>query len=116
MTPTIVLKDGKPQIVTGAPGGSRIITAVLQVILNVIDFKQSISNAVAAPRLHHQWLPDQVLVERTFPPATITALEARGHTVRNGPPSGAAHSIAAGARGFEGAADGRARGALAAGF
>ena len=116
MTPTIVLKDGKPQIVTGAPGGSRIITAVLQVILNVIDFKQSITEAVAAPRLHHQWLPDQVLVERTLPADTIKALEARGHAVRIGPPSGAAHSIAATGKGFEGAADGRARGAMAAGL
>ena len=115
MTPTIVLKDGKPQIVTGAPGGSRIITAVLQVIVNVIDFKQSIADAVAAPRLHHQWLPDQVLVERTMPATTIKALEALGHVMRSGPPSGAAHSIAATASGFEGAADGRARGALAAG-
>ena len=60
MTPTIVLKDGKPAIVTGAPGGSRIITAVLQVIVNVIDFKKDIGEAVAAPRVHHQWLPDQV--------------------------------------------------------
>ncbi len=116
MTPTIVLKDGKPQIVTGAPGGSRIITAVLQVIVNVIDFRQTITDAVAAPRLHHQWLPDQVLVERTFPADTIKALEAKGHTVRVGAPSGAAHSIAATNRGFEGAADGRARGALAAGL
>jgi len=73
MTPTIVLKDGKPAILTGAPGGSRIITAVLQVIVNVIDFKQSIGDAVAAPRVHHQWLPDEVLVERTVPAATIKA-------------------------------------------
>ena len=116
MTPTIVLKDGKPVIVTGAPGGSRIITAVLQVIVNVIDFRKSITEAVAAPRVHHQWLPDQVLAERTLPPATIHALETRGHTVRIGPSTGAAHSIAATSGGFEGAADGRSRGALAVGF
>ncbi len=68
MTPTIVLKDGKPFLVTGSPGGSRIITAVLQVISNVIDRKLPIADAVAEPRLHHQWLPDQVLVERGFSP------------------------------------------------
>lgn len=115
MTPAIVLKDGRPAIVTGAPGGSRIITAVLQVILNVIDYRRDIGDAVAAPRVHHQWIPDQVVVERTLPAATAAALEAMGHTVRIGPPSGSAHSIAAVDGGYEGAADGRARGALAAG-
>ncbi|MGB7256934.1 MAG: gamma-glutamyltransferase, partial [Pseudolabrys sp.] len=59
MTPTIVLKDGKPFLVTGSPGGSRIITTVLQVIMNVIDFHMSIAEAVTAPRLHHQWQPDE---------------------------------------------------------
>jgi gamma-glutamyltranspeptidase / glutathione hydrolase len=115
MTPTIVLRNGKPAILTGAPGGSRIITAVLQVIVNVIDFKQPLDAAVAAPRLHHQWLPDQVQVERTMSAATVQALEARGHAVRVGAPSGSAHSIAATAAGFVGAADGRSRGALAEG-
>jgi gamma-glutamyltranspeptidase/glutathione hydrolase len=116
MTPTIVLKDGKPAIVSGAPGGSRIITAVLQVVVNVIDFRQTIGDAVAAPRVHHQWLPDVVQVERTLPAATVQALEARGHTVRIGAPSGSAHSIAATDAGLVGAADGRSRGALAAGY
>ena len=60
MSPTIVLKDGKPVLVTGSPGGSRIISAVLQVIVNVIDYKMDVAAAVAAPRLHHQWLPDEV--------------------------------------------------------
>ncbi len=69
MTPTIVLKDGKPFLVTGSPGGSRIITAVLQVIVNV-DRPQAARSreAVAAPRIHHQWSPDEVVVERGFPP------------------------------------------------
>ena len=93
MTPTIVLKNGKPVLVTGAPGGSRIITTVLQIVVNVIDFKRGIADAVAAPRVHHQWLPDYVLVESSVPGATIRALEARGHTVRIGPVSGSAHSI-----------------------
>ena len=68
MSPTIVLKDGKPFLVTGSPGGSRIITTVLQVISNVIDRGMTIAEAVAEPRLHHQWSPDEVLVERGFPP------------------------------------------------
>ena len=61
MTPTIVLKNGKPLLVTGAPGGSRIITTVLQVVVNAIDFQEGIADAVAAPRVHHQWQPDVVL-------------------------------------------------------
>ena len=60
MTPTIVLKNGKPFLVTGSPGGSRIITATLQIIINVIDRGMNIAEAVAAPRIHHQWLPDEV--------------------------------------------------------
>ena len=66
MSPTIVLKDGKPVLVTGSPGGSRIISAVLQVIVNSIDHEMDVARAVAAPRLHHQWLPDEVRVERGF--------------------------------------------------
>ncbi len=74
MTPTIVLKDGKPFLVTGSPGGSRIITAVLQVITNVIDFHMPIDKAVSAPRLHHQWQPDETFVEPGFAPAVLDAL------------------------------------------
>ena len=79
MTPTIVLKDGKPVLITGSPGGSRIITTVLQVILNVFDYKMPVEAAVAAPRLHHQWLPDEVWIEPGLPPAVLKNLEARGH-------------------------------------
>src|SRR5258708_1655517 len=82
MSPTIVLKDGKPFIVTGSPRGRRIITAVLQVILNVIDRKLPIAEAVAAPRIHNQWMPDEVVVERGFSPELVRALQARGHNVR----------------------------------
>jgi gamma-glutamyltranspeptidase/glutathione hydrolase len=63
MTPTIVLKDGKPFIITGSPGGSTIITVVLQVIMNVIDFNMNIQEAVNAPRIHHQWMPDIIYIE-----------------------------------------------------
>jgi gamma-glutamyltranspeptidase / glutathione hydrolase len=116
MTPTIVLKDGAPVFVTGAPGGSRIITSVLQVLVNAIDFKKSIADAVAAPRVHHQWLPDEVVVERTLPADTMRALIARGHKVRIGPTAGSANSIAVTPGGLVGAADTRAKGALAAGY
>jgi gamma-glutamyltranspeptidase/glutathione hydrolase len=116
MTPTIVLKDGKPVLVTGAPGGSRIITTVLQVILNAIDGDKAIGDAVAAPRLHHQWWPDEVVVEPNFPADKIRALMALGHVVSTGPLFGSAHSIEVTPQGLMGAADLRARGATAAGY
>jgi gamma-glutamyltranspeptidase/glutathione hydrolase len=115
MTPTIVFKDDKPVLVTGAPGGSRIITTVLQVILNTIDAHMPLGDAVSAPRLHHQWWPDEVVVEPYFPPEKVYALVALGHRVRLGSLFGSAHSIAVGHEGLTGAADLRARGAAAAG-
>ncbi|MCC6394116.1 MAG: gamma-glutamyltransferase [Bryobacterales bacterium] len=81
MTPTILLKDGKLFMVAGAPGGSRIITGVLQVILNVVDFGMNVQDAIDAPRFHHQWMPDKLYLERGFSPDTIALLKARGHTV-----------------------------------
>jgi gamma-glutamyltranspeptidase/glutathione hydrolase len=116
MTPTIVLKDGKPFLVTGSPGGSRIITAVLQVISNAIDFHMPIDKAVSAPRLHAQWQPDEVLVEPGFAPAVLDALKARGHTIVPTEPHTSANSIAVTKDGYVGAADTRTRGALAAGY
>ena len=83
MTPTIVLKDGKPFLLTGSPGGSRIITTVLQVITNVIDRGLPLAQAVAEPRIHHQWLPDEAVVERGFSPrADARARGARPHRGR----------------------------------
>jgi gamma-glutamyltranspeptidase / glutathione hydrolase len=116
MTPTIVLKDGKPFIVTGSPGGSRIITTVLQVLINVIDRKLPIAEAIAEPRVHNQWLPDEVAVEQGFSPDLIAALKARGHNVVEGLPRTSANSILVTPTGFVGAADNRTRGALAAGY
>ena len=116
MTPTIVLKDGKPFLVTGSPGGSRIISAVLQVIENVIDFHMDLAEAVAAPRLHHQWQPDEVLVEPGFAPPLLEALKAAGHTVVPTEPHTAANSIEVTKDGYVGVADPRTRGALAAGY
>lgn len=116
MTPTIVLKDGKPFLIAGSPGGSRIITAVLQVITNVIDFKMPIAEAITAPRLHHQWQPDQVSVEPGFDPGLLEVLKARGHTIVPGRAATSANSIEVTPNGIVGAADTRTRGALAAGY
>lgn len=116
MSPTIVFKDGRPFLVTGSPGGSRIITTVLQVILNVVDHGMNIAEAVLAPRIHHQWLPDVVMAERGFSPDTLRLLEARGHAVKIGATTGSANSIMALPNGgWAGAADPRQRGTLAAG-
>jgi gamma-glutamyltranspeptidase / glutathione hydrolase len=116
MTPTIVLKDGKPFLITGSPGGSRITTAVLQVIVNVIDRGMTIADAVAAPRVHDQWLPDQVFAEPGVPDAIVAALQARGDKVVSQPPFTSANSIAITPGGFVGAADPRRGGSTAAGY
>jgi gamma-glutamyltranspeptidase/glutathione hydrolase len=115
MTPTIVMKDGKPYLVTGSPGGSRIISTVLQVIVNALDHEMPLADAIAAPRLHHQWLPDQVSAERGYPEATLKSLSERGHEVIVRQPGTAANSILMTPKGLIGAADSRTRGALAAG-
>jgi len=115
MTPTIVLKDGKPVLVTGSPGGSRIISTVLQVIVNVLDYDMDAAAAVSAPRLHHQWLPDEVRVERGFSEDTLAALGAKGHHVVGPIAQGSANSIAVTSKGTLGAPDPRTRGADAAG-
>jgi gamma-glutamyltranspeptidase / glutathione hydrolase len=115
MSPTIVLKDGKPVLVTGSPGGSRIISAVLQVVVNVLDYGMDVAAAVAAPRLHHQWLPDDVRVERGFADSTLAALRAKGHRVIEPLGQTSANSIAVTANGLLGAPDPRTRGAEAAG-
>ena len=115
MSPTIVLKDGKPWLITGSPGGSRIITIVLQVILDAIDFHQDIAQAVSAPRVHDQWLPDVVATEAGFSEDTVRQLEALGHTVRVGGTWGSANSILVAPDAITGAADPRTRGAAAAG-
>ncbi len=85
MSPTIVTKDGKPFMVIGSPGGSRIITITLEAILNVVDFGMDISQAVNAPRIHHQWQPDKIYFEPyALSPDTIRALISMGHTMDDG--------------------------------
>ena len=82
MTPTIVLKDGKLWLVLGSPGGPTIITTVANILINVVDFNLDIQQAVNAPRFHHQWIPDQLRMERDrFSPDTINLLQSRGHEV-----------------------------------
>ena len=93
MSPTIVLKDGKVVLVTGSPGGSRIITTVLQIVMNVIDHGMNIAEASAAPRMHHQWLPDDLRVEEGFSPDTLKLLEGMGYTVKLMPTMGSTQSI-----------------------
>jgi gamma-glutamyltranspeptidase / glutathione hydrolase len=115
MSPTIVLKDGKPVLVTGSPGGSRIISTVLQVIVNVLDYHMDVADAVAAPRLHHQWLPDEVRIERGFATDILEALKAKGHHIVEPMGQTSANSIAVTENGLLGAPDPRTRGSEAAG-
>jgi gamma-glutamyltranspeptidase/glutathione hydrolase len=116
MSPTIVLKDGRPVLVTGSPGGSRIISTVLQVIINALDYDMNIAAAVAAPRLHHQWLPDEVRIERGFSDKTLQALKAMGHSVIAPMGQTSANSIAVTSAGLLGAPDPRTPGAAAEGY
>jgi gamma-glutamyltranspeptidase / glutathione hydrolase len=94
MSPTIVSKDGELVAVIGSPGGRTIINTVLQVILNLIDFEMNIQEAVDAPRIHHQWLPDRIRIEADgATPETVIQLEEMGHVVRMGGRQGSANSI-----------------------
>ena len=83
MTPLMVFKDSKPVLVTGSPGGSRIINSVLQIILNVIDHNLNIAEATMAPRIHHQWLPDKLNMEQGFSPDTVNILKSMGHKTQS---------------------------------
>jgi gamma-glutamyltranspeptidase / glutathione hydrolase len=100
MTPTIVEKDGKPVFVLGSPGGPRIITAVLETLMNLVDFGMNPGDAVAAPRFHQQYLPDTVFYETNgLPPATLAALSAMGYSFAEQAPWGAVELIAIGPNG-----------------
>ena len=81
MTPTLVLKDGKPVLVTGSPGGARIITTVLQQVVNAIDYGMNPAEAASALRFHQQWTPDELRIEKGFSPDTIAILKQRGQNV-----------------------------------
>ncbi|QBF84978.1 gamma-glutamyltransferase [Shewanella maritima] len=116
MSPTIVMKDGKPYIITGSPGGSRIINITLQIIMNVIDHGLNIAEATAAPRVHHQWLPDYLRVERSLNQDTIKLLESKGHEVKVGNSIGSTQSIVVTEDGKFGASDPRRAGAQTLGY
>jgi gamma-glutamyltranspeptidase/glutathione hydrolase len=116
MAPTILLKDGKVELVTGSPGGPRIITTVLGMVLGVIDFNMNIAEATDAARIHHQWLPDELRVERGLSPDTLRLLRARGQNVVEGSAMGSTATIAVQNGWIMGAADTRQRGTLAVGY
>jgi gamma-glutamyltranspeptidase/glutathione hydrolase len=116
MSPTIVLKDGKPFLATGSPGGSRIITTVVQILSNVIDHRMNVADATAAPRVHHQWQPDKLRVEQGISPDTRRLLEAMGHRVELGAPMGATQSIMQSGGLWLGASDPRRPDGMAIGY
>jgi len=118
MTPTMVLKGGKLFMTAGAPGGSRISTAVLQVILNVLDFGMNVQDAVDASRVHHQWQPDKLSLERGISPDTVALLKSRGYDVDYAPGVVLAQVAAIVSDGgwLQGASDGRSAAGKAAGY
>ncbi|EGD1494568.1 TPA: gamma-glutamyltransferase [Salmonella enterica] len=117
MSPTIVVKDGKTWLVTGSPGGSRIITTVLQMVVNTIDFGMNVAEATNAPRFHHQWLPDELRVEKGFSPDTLKLLEQKGQKVALKEAMGSTQSIMVGPDGeLYGASDPRSVDDLTAGY
>jgi gamma-glutamyltranspeptidase/glutathione hydrolase len=118
MTPTIVLKDGRLFMTAGAPGGSRITTAVAQVILNVIDFGMNVQDAIDAPRVHHQWQPDKLSLERGISPDTVALLKSRGYDVDYAPGVVLAQVAAIVSDGgwLQGGSDGRSAAGKAAGY
>lgn len=93
MAPTMVFREGKLRLVTGSPGSSRIISTVLQVVLNVIDHKMNIQEAVNAPKVHHEWMPDELRVEKGISPDTMKMLGQMGHNVVLRGPMGSATSV-----------------------
>ncbi|GGF60992.1 gamma-glutamyltransferase [Alteromonas lipolytica] len=117
MTPVIVAANGKPFMATGSPGGSRIITSVMQVLMNVIDHKMNLAEATHAPRIHHQWLPDKVYLEPGISPDTRAILSTMGHSIESTPfTMGSTQSVEYKDGFFYGAADPRRPGAEALGY
>ncbi|WGJ45789.1 gamma-glutamyltransferase [Escherichia coli] len=117
MSPTIVVKDGKTWLVTGSPGGSWIITTVPQMVVNSINCGMNVAEATNAPRFHHQWLPDELRVEKGFSPDTLKLLEAKGQKVALNEAMGSTQSIMVGSDGeLYGASDSRLVDDLTAGY
>ncbi|WP_284186031.1 gamma-glutamyltransferase [Vibrio algivorus] len=116
MSPTLVFKNGKPILATGSPGGSRIITTTLQIIMNVIDHNMNIAEATHAVRVHHQWLPDELRIEKGLNQDTIKLLQAKGQNVVEKSAMGSTQSIMHTEKGFFGASDPRTPSALTTGY
>lgn len=93
MTPTLVFKDGQPWLATGSPGGARIITIVLQQILNMVDHRMNLATSIAAPRMHHQWKPDRLFLEPGYSPDTIHILQMLGQNVEASRAAGRVESV-----------------------
>jgi gamma-glutamyltranspeptidase/glutathione hydrolase len=111
MTPTIVLKEGRFFLTLGSPGGPTIIATVLQVLVNVLDFHMNVQDAADSPRIHHQWMPDRISLEREFPPATVSQLKARGHKIKKRGPIGEVAAIQKEGEWLAGGVDSRMEGA-----
>jgi len=116
MSPTMVFRNGELELVTGSPGGSRIITTVLQVISNVVDHNMNVAEASEAARVHHQLYPDELRIERGISPDTVKLLEQKGHIVREHRTMGSTQSIMRVKSEFHGAADTRQMGTAAVGY
>ncbi len=116
MTPTILLRDGQPVLAVGSPGGSRIITIVLQTIVNLVDHRMNLAAAVYAPRIHHQWQPDLLSAETGISPDTIRLLEGMGHKVEASRAAGSVQAIRRDGAGLTGISDPRTPGGLALGY
>ena len=112
----MVFRNGELELVTGSPGGSRIITTVLQVISNVIDHNMNVAEASEAARVHHQLYPDELRIERGISPDTVKLLEQKGHIVREHRTMGSTQSIMRVKSEFHGAADTRQMGTAAVGY
>jgi gamma-glutamyltranspeptidase/glutathione hydrolase len=115
MCPTIVLKDDKPYLLIGASGGPRIITSVLNVLINVLDHRMTLEKAVRAPRLHHQWQPDSIFFDGPAPGALAAGLRGRGHRISDKPRGGIIQAIMRSTKGWIGASDPR-KGGRPAGY
>ncbi len=93
MTPTLMLKNNKPYLTIGTPGGTTIPTSVFQALVNLIDFKMDLADAINKPKFHHQWFPDEVMIERDFLAETKKKLEAMGYKIRERSPIGRTEGI-----------------------
>jgi len=115
MTPLMVLRDGVPFLLTGSPGGSKIITTNLQLLVNVLEHGMNIADATAAPRIHHQWYPDRLEVESGFSPDALRILTGRGHNLRFSAGMGSLQTVLFDGELYYGYSDPRRPGAMSLG-